>query len=262
MAPYPSNGSLTTDKRTINDSDGWGTQSEWEAYQSASNVVVTNGTVQLAEAVGFIEDFERTDVLSPYNGITNEFAETTSTVFNGSKALEVTDTSKSNPQILSAEGDGLGTYPQPDTIVSYWMYTGNTSPNNVQQSGMILGGAYAGSDGAAPEGYLFGGEPRNDVIAIYKASGGFATHDAGSQTIASTTDSYMGEDGNWVEFRCRVGSDNTVAMTAYTENGVQIADLSAADSDYVTNTGIGWKVDQDSITDRQVFDYAHEVESL
>jgi hypothetical protein len=49
MAPYQSNGSLTTDKRTINDEDGWETQAEWEAYQSASGVEIVNGAVQLTE---------------------------------------------------------------------------------------------------------------------------------------------------------------------------------------------------------------------
>lgn len=47
MAPYPSNGSLTTDKRTVDDSITWDSQSDWEAYQSASNVEIVDGSVQL-----------------------------------------------------------------------------------------------------------------------------------------------------------------------------------------------------------------------
>lgn len=49
MAPYQSEGSLTTDKRTVDDTETWDAQSGWEAYQSASNVEIVNGAVQLAE---------------------------------------------------------------------------------------------------------------------------------------------------------------------------------------------------------------------
>lgn len=46
---YETDGTLTTDKRTVDDSQTWDSQSDWEAYQSANNVTVTNGAVQLAE---------------------------------------------------------------------------------------------------------------------------------------------------------------------------------------------------------------------
>lgn len=49
MAPYPSNGSLTTDKRTVDDSATWDSQAEWEAYQEAMDVEIVNGAVQLAD---------------------------------------------------------------------------------------------------------------------------------------------------------------------------------------------------------------------
>lgn len=49
--PYVPDGTLVTDKRTINDSDGWDSQSEWEAYQSANGVEIVSGAVELAEVV-------------------------------------------------------------------------------------------------------------------------------------------------------------------------------------------------------------------
>lgn len=49
MAPYQTEGSLTTDKRTVDDTTTWDSQSEWEAYQSASGVEIVDGSVQLAE---------------------------------------------------------------------------------------------------------------------------------------------------------------------------------------------------------------------
>lgn len=48
--PYYTNGSLTSSKIVINDSDGWDSQSEWEAYQSANQTEIVNGSVQLGEA--------------------------------------------------------------------------------------------------------------------------------------------------------------------------------------------------------------------
>lgn len=49
MSPYLSNGTLTTDKRTVDDAQTWDTQTEWEAYQSVTDVEIVNGAVQLAE---------------------------------------------------------------------------------------------------------------------------------------------------------------------------------------------------------------------
>lgn len=48
---FSSNGTLTTDQRTVNDSETWETQSDWEAYQSKNNTEVVNGSVQLSELV-------------------------------------------------------------------------------------------------------------------------------------------------------------------------------------------------------------------
>lgn len=56
MALYPSNGSLTTDKRTVDDTTTWDSQSDWEAYQSASNVEIVSGSVQLVEHTQPIPD--------------------------------------------------------------------------------------------------------------------------------------------------------------------------------------------------------------
>lgn len=47
--PYFSEGTLKTDKREIAVSETWETQSDWEAFQSASGVVVENGIVRLDE---------------------------------------------------------------------------------------------------------------------------------------------------------------------------------------------------------------------
>lgn len=43
------NGTLTTDKRTIDDAQTWDTQTDWEAYQSKTNIQIANGVVKLSE---------------------------------------------------------------------------------------------------------------------------------------------------------------------------------------------------------------------
>lgn len=47
--PFNTDGTLTTDKKTVNDTDGWDTQTEWEAYQSATNIQISTGVVKLSE---------------------------------------------------------------------------------------------------------------------------------------------------------------------------------------------------------------------
>lgn len=46
---YSSSGSLTTDKREVAVDETWETQTDWEAYQSKTNIDITTGTVTLAE---------------------------------------------------------------------------------------------------------------------------------------------------------------------------------------------------------------------
>lgn len=47
---FESEGTLVTDEREIAISDGWDSQTEWEAYQNISGIEITDGIVQLAEA--------------------------------------------------------------------------------------------------------------------------------------------------------------------------------------------------------------------
>lgn len=50
--PYPNEGTLTTDTREVAISETWDTQTEWEAYQSISDIEITNGVLTLSE-IGF-----------------------------------------------------------------------------------------------------------------------------------------------------------------------------------------------------------------
>lgn len=46
---YASEGTLKTDKREVAESETWESQTDWEAYQSVSNIEITNGTLLLSE---------------------------------------------------------------------------------------------------------------------------------------------------------------------------------------------------------------------
>jgi len=58
--PYSDNGTLTTDKRTVNEETSWSSQSDWAAYQSAEDVEIVDGAIQLAEGPA-IPDSELSD---------------------------------------------------------------------------------------------------------------------------------------------------------------------------------------------------------
>ena len=47
--PFPSNGQLKTDIREVAISETWASQADWEAYQSKSNVEISNGVLSLSE---------------------------------------------------------------------------------------------------------------------------------------------------------------------------------------------------------------------
>lgn len=47
--PFEDSGTLTTDKRTVDVSTEWATQTDWEAYQLINGINITTGTLKLAE---------------------------------------------------------------------------------------------------------------------------------------------------------------------------------------------------------------------
>lgn len=53
--PFKDSGTLTTDKRTVDVSTEWATQTDWEAYQSQTNINITTGTLKLADESGIPE---------------------------------------------------------------------------------------------------------------------------------------------------------------------------------------------------------------
>lgn len=125
--PYSSNGTLTSSKLTINDSDGWDTQSEWEAAQSQSKTTITNGIVELSQiSETVMEDWE-SQSFSNYGGDTADWSFDTSTPLEG--AASASPSTGSGAQIFSSSG--LPVYPQRgDTIRGYFYSTPGRSNND------------------------------------------------------------------------------------------------------------------------------------
>lgn len=69
--PFQNNGSLTSNKLTINDSDGWSTQTEWNQYQSLSGINIVNGSVKLAEQTSETVLLPQSNDLTNFSGNTS-----------------------------------------------------------------------------------------------------------------------------------------------------------------------------------------------
>jgi hypothetical protein len=66
---FQTNGNLTTDKRTVNDTTTWDTDTDWNAYQSKSGIQISNGVLKLAEGSTFTQISQENDAdLSEWTG--------------------------------------------------------------------------------------------------------------------------------------------------------------------------------------------------
>jgi len=133
MSPYTDSGTLTSSKLQINDSDGWDTQTEWEAYQSQSSTEIVNGSVQLV----FISQ--------PASGISRwEFEDdsdaTTAVDSWGSNALTINGASYSNVAAVGGRSlsfDGVDDVAESTAFsrsgvfsLSMWVQSATASPGD------------------------------------------------------------------------------------------------------------------------------------
>jgi hypothetical protein len=191
---------------------------------SVSEVTVDGDTVfgggPTVSAV--IDDFEDGDI-SEYSGATGNATVQTSTVFNGTYALQF-DTSGGANTITSTSG--LSNYPsRGDTFQWYWRHSaGSTS------SGM----AFAVS--AAPFGsndaytFVIRGDSVNSIA--------LRRYDGGSRTTIATTN-YDVPSGSW--FKAYVDFQSTITCEVRDLNDNTLASISASDSNYDSG-GIGWRL--------------------
>lgn len=92
--PYVPEASLTTDSREVSVSTTWDSQADWEAYQSATNVDITNGVVSL-------EFFER-----PPSGVARYEYEDEATTTTAVDSWGTYDLSLSGPAYTSTAQQG------------------------------------------------------------------------------------------------------------------------------------------------------------
>jgi hypothetical protein len=90
---FNSNGTIQTNKLTINDTDGWSTQTEWEAYQSKDAIQITNGVVKLDESSAV-----------PQNGLINRYIASDIIASDGDSVTSWID------NVGSVDLTGSGTY--------------------------------------------------------------------------------------------------------------------------------------------------------
>lgn len=168
--PYQTNGSLTTDKRVVDDTTTWDTQSHWEAYQSKNNVELVNGSVQLADAIpdSAIDRF----VASDFDSATGDWPGTQGnyTLTGGSPTL-VQDVLNGQPAVRF---DGSSDY------LSVSFTSAESQPNTI----FIVGVSPAAS-GSNP---FIDGSSMSGRHVVYWASSNWAIY-GGETNVDGSTDS-------------------------------------------------------------------------
>lgn len=219
---YTSNGSLTTDKRVVDDTTTWDAQSDWEAYQSKDSVVVTNGAVQLAEVQAQIIDSFEDGGISEYTGRTGSFSTDQTRAVDGSTALYST---VNYGNIYSTVG--LDRYPSSGDTIWWYTYMGSGGDRasqfffGVQDQSNYYESAYSGVNGR---------------VFLRKVSGG-------SGSIMQEVSVQIPRDG-WVrnELEWDVNGNGNISYAAYLVSTEQeIGSVTATDTEY-SNGGIGWGV--------------------
>lgn len=126
--PYASQGTLTTDKREIGESETWETQTDWEAYQSISDVEISNGSLILSEPLP--PDYN--DVLAHYDATTLSLSDGDTVTSWPDQTGNGNDLSgTSNP---SFDADGINGNAAVDFSLSNYLdvsFTSESQPNTI-----------------------------------------------------------------------------------------------------------------------------------
>lgn len=194
--------------------------------KTANNGVlaVHDSTTSLPSGSGVIDDFNDGD-LSEYQGDTNAFSTTTSTVFEGTHALLSPASSGSLDTIYSQSG--LNTYPQAGNSVDVHIYitAGDTRYR-------AFGFGKQAASGFA-EGYEAVVDAFGDKIMLEKRGGSRL----GEHIISSIP------TGEWLRQNVDWGSSGTITHTLYDSGGTQLAQTSGSDSEF-SSGGIEFIADQ------------------
>lgn len=186
--------------------------------------------------IAIVDDLEDNDI-AEYKYNTGNFTTQSTTVKEGSYALEYTATSNSHMTSYS----GLNYYPQQGDTIKWNGYLNGSNYILLYfacQSG-------TGDSSTRPDGYASFLDLSNSEFKLRK-------RDAGTNsTLASS--SFTFSTGEWYEVKLDWASDGTMTHTLYDSTGSTVASHSATDTTF-TSGGITWQAN-----DSAYMDYARVV---
>lgn len=195
------------------------------SYELNSNGVygIRNGVYQ-DTLQQLIDDFEDGDI-SEYGSDTGQYATQTSTVKEGTTALQGDVSSGNAYHILSTSG--LNYYPSQGDTWRLW--------NRVQSSGDMAANHFGvqsvPTSGLPDNGYMVQTRVAANEIRIYlRSSASWTLLASASVSLSSAT---------WYEIKVDWATDGTITLTIFDSAGSQLAQASATDTSF-SSGGIGW----------------------
>jgi hypothetical protein len=179
-------------------------------------------TVSIPEPPEILEDFED-GALSEYGGDTHRFGVQSDTVFDGSNAM----TSPGASPVASISRTDVSLR-QGDTVSARINFGSST---DVINPGLFV---FTQQESREPDGYLV--EVANDhsptKFRLWRNSGGFTQ---------LATDEFELQLDTWYEIVVEAGETGQWTVTLNDDEGVQVAQVTAADSTF-TSGGFGWRM--------------------
>lgn len=209
---YNPSGNLVTDKRVIEESSGWDTQTEWEAYQSKNQISIIDGILQLSEEVTgpiILDDFEDGDI-AEYDGDIGVFG--MGAGYNSTYSAKATLDANTDDAIIITDTITISTNDEPFGVYMYIdvptyrdKFLG-TQPMQTQLS--FIFGAQAVSGLSSLSGYAIQLNPAfSDIRA--------ATYDNGTRTDQSSISSSNSFNGVWIKLTVTEWLSDSFAFEVY-----------------------------------------------
>jgi len=174
--------------------------------------------IPLNTVLATVDDFEDNDI-AEYTGDTGTYAVQSSTVYEGSYALEASGGG------LITSTSGLGTYPSQGDVIGCRV-------RGDSDFGGIVYGVPSGSGGSSPDGYLFHADVGKSTANIQRINSGSFTK------LAETTGSIP--TGEFLLFELDWTTDGNHLGSIYSASGSKILDVSTQDDTH-EGSGIGFR---------------------
>lgn len=208
-------------------------------YELQNGVYALQNGVYADSLTQIVDDFEDSDI-AEYGGDTGGYATQTSTVKNGSVALEASTGASGNTVYVSSK-TGLDYYPQQGDIFNVWIQFTHTDDQPAAFYGVE-------EETATETGYMIRPNPGAGEFQLYEVSSGSFTQ------LAATTVSLSASSWYQVEVDWTMNGDHN--CTLYDNAGSSVASISATDTTH-TAQGIGFRFRNTSQGSSSYFDYYH-----